>query len=35
MGTTDTHHSTLVSGLLVQSGRKVGNQIEPIGSGQP
>ena len=33
MGTTDTHHSTLVSGLLVQSGRKVGNQIEPIGSG--
>ena len=33
MGTTDAHHSTLVSGLLVQSGRKVGNQIEPISSG--
>ena len=33
MGTTDTHHSTLVTGLLVLSGRKVGNQIEPISSG--
>ena len=33
MGTTDTHHSTLVSGLLVLSGRKVGNQIQPISSG--
>ena len=33
MGTTDTHHSTLVSGLLALSGRKVGNQIQPISSG--